>query len=156
MDIHYGIKKAARQKINVKVLTHEIEKIKKRQHGRIVPKDLVLAAVDPSHPLHRYFEWDDKVAGEQYRIAQAAKLLRIIVYVTDGGVNKNPIVTRAYVNVVVGEERFYTDTISAMSEPESCEYLFKQAKRDLITWKQKYGALKEFRDLIAFIDKTVT
>ena len=43
------------------------------------PEQLVDAARDETSVLHRFFEWDDKVAGDNYRVAQAAKLLRSVI-----------------------------------------------------------------------------
>lgn len=43
---------------------------------RLEPKRVVDAARDPSHPLHKYFEWDDSVAAEQHREYQARRLIQ--------------------------------------------------------------------------------
>ena len=37
---------------------------------------LLQQAKDPQHPLHPYFEWDDEVAAEKYRLGQQAELLK--------------------------------------------------------------------------------
>ena len=42
------------------------------------PKDVVEEAKASSHPLHDYFEWRDKIAGEQFRIDQARALIRSV------------------------------------------------------------------------------
>jgi len=43
------------------------------------PEDIVDEAADPKSPLHRYFMWDDRQAGHQYRLEQARYYLRVIV-----------------------------------------------------------------------------
>jgi len=49
------------------------------QHGgNLDPKDVVEEAKASSHPLHDYFEWRDKIAGEQFRIDQARALIRSV------------------------------------------------------------------------------
>ena len=45
----------------------------------IRPEQLVNAGRDVFSVLHPFFEWDDGVAGEKYRVAQAAKLLRSVI-----------------------------------------------------------------------------
>lgn len=48
--------------------------------GRITPEAVVGAARDPAHPLHPRFEWDDSVAAERFRIAQARAIIRDITF----------------------------------------------------------------------------
>src|SRR4030042_4975195 len=43
--------------------------------GEIKPRDVVAEAKDEASPLHKYFEWDDKVAGDGYRLTQARDLI---------------------------------------------------------------------------------
>ena len=43
--------------------------------GKVIPHELVTAAVDPNHALHSYFEWDDKVAGNAHRVEQARRFI---------------------------------------------------------------------------------
>jgi hypothetical protein len=55
------------------------------------------AAADPASPLHRYFEWDDGEAAQQYRLAQAEALVRrvrVTLIPAEGG---PPIKVRAFV-----------------------------------------------------------
>jgi hypothetical protein len=53
------------------------------RRGRIIPRRLVEAARDPSHPLHDQFPWDDSVAAERYRLDIATKIIREIRIVTE-------------------------------------------------------------------------
>jgi plasmid replication initiation protein len=46
--------------------------------GRLTPESVVAAARDPQSLLHAYFEWDDHAAGEQWRLAQARRLIRSV------------------------------------------------------------------------------
>lgn len=43
--------------------------------GELPPKDVVDRARDRQSVLHSYFEWDDKVGGEKYRLQQARHLI---------------------------------------------------------------------------------
>jgi hypothetical protein len=51
-----------------------------KKGGRLTPDEVVAAARSPKHPLHSYFEWDDKVAGPLYRREQARELLAEVRY----------------------------------------------------------------------------
>ena len=46
--------------------------------GRLLARDVLDAARDPSSPLHGCFEWDDGRAAEAYRLEQARELIRSI------------------------------------------------------------------------------
>lgn len=49
-----------------------------RANGALTPQAVVDAARCRSHPLHSCFEWDDKIAGEKYRLEQARALIRSV------------------------------------------------------------------------------
>jgi hypothetical protein len=67
------------QKRRAKV-NEELDRIYE-QHGMLTKVLLVDTARDPKHPLHRYFEWDDTVAGERWRQEQALQMIRASKYV---------------------------------------------------------------------------
>jgi hypothetical protein len=54
---------------------------RKDKHGRevILPSDVVKAAREPSHPLHKKFDWDDTRAAQKWRLAQARDLIASVV-----------------------------------------------------------------------------
>ena len=55
-----------------------LREIAEKHGGNLDPKDVVEEAKASSHPLHDYFEWRDKIAGEQFRIDQARALIRSV------------------------------------------------------------------------------
>lgn len=58
----------------------ELEKIQSKQ-GKITAEQIVAAASRANHPLHDEFEWDNGVAGHQYRLMQARAMLRKVTFV---------------------------------------------------------------------------
>jgi hypothetical protein len=48
------------------------------KHGRVVPSELVDAAKPKDSPAHDGFEWDNKKAGDKYRLYQARNWCRKI------------------------------------------------------------------------------
>ena len=50
--------------------------IVERDHGVLNPRTVLDAARDPGSILHRYFEWNDGDAAEQYRLLQVGSLVR--------------------------------------------------------------------------------
>lgn len=57
----------------------EVRRLAARNDGRVTPKLVVDTARDKKSPLHPYFEWDDRKAGEVYRLDQARTLIRSVV-----------------------------------------------------------------------------
>src|SRR5262245_11365261 len=56
------------------VVDREFDKLY-AEHGTVTT-DLVLeVAREPRHPLHNYFDWDDAVAGDKWRQAQALAMI---------------------------------------------------------------------------------
>lgn len=51
--------------------------------GKLTADNVVAEAVDPDHPLHGRFQWDDSVAAHEYRLAQARCLIRAVVITVD-------------------------------------------------------------------------
>jgi len=45
-------------------------------HGTLRPRDVIEDARPEDSPMHSYFEWDDGIAGNKYRIQQARELIR--------------------------------------------------------------------------------
>jgi hypothetical protein len=59
-------------------LEGEVQRLATEHGGVVTPAQVVEAARDPANPLHEEFEWDDSVAAEQWRLAQARTLIRSI------------------------------------------------------------------------------
>jgi hypothetical protein len=61
-----------------------LQRLATKRTRRLVPEELVEEARDSEHPLHDYFNWDDKSAAHAHRVDQARQLIcRIKVTVTE-------------------------------------------------------------------------
>jgi len=56
------------------VIERALEDIYKR-NGNITPKVIIDAAKSTKNELHKFFVWDDRLAGERYRLAQATAMI---------------------------------------------------------------------------------
>lgn len=68
-------------KTRAKIRAEEIRRLEDRR-GRVTAERLVAAAADPDHPMHEDFEWDNELAGHQYRLDQARQYIaqvRVVV-----------------------------------------------------------------------------
>lgn len=53
------------------------------KHGKVETTALIEAAKPKYSPAHAGFEWDNKIAGHQYRLWQARKWIRVITVIRD-------------------------------------------------------------------------
>ena len=56
------------------VVRRELERIR-QEHGVLSPEVVLREARSPKHPLHRYFEWDNRKAAHEHRLQQAYQLI---------------------------------------------------------------------------------
>ena len=60
------------------IVEAELRRIRDEHDGNLAPDDVVEEAKARKHPLHNLFEWDDTVAGHQFRLSQARALIRSV------------------------------------------------------------------------------
>lgn len=117
--------KAAAQKIG-----ERIEVLMAKKGGEVVPSDVVEDARKKTSPMHRYFDWDDSVAAEKYRLSQARKILRSIVEVIV--VRKKPQEHRSFYNVDKSKGKScYVSLQRVVAEPDFLEQLVSEAQQGI-------------------------
>ncbi len=139
-------------KVDANVAGKEIERIEK-ENGEVTNQAVVDAARPKESVLHGLFEWNDKIAGEKWRLQQARCMLAaLVVDQSDDGYDK-----RAFVNVTPAPEnpsnppRFinYKD---AMRDEDMRETLLKNAIHELEILKDKYETLTELQEVFTAIE----
>jgi hypothetical protein len=118
-------------------------------HGRLVPKTIVDAARDRRSPLHTFFEWNDTVAAQKYRIIQATMLVRH-VRVTIETPTMEAREVRAYVSPYHGGG--YVRIERALSDADMRQALLAQAREDLEAFKRRYEGFEELDQVFSAID----
>jgi hypothetical protein len=147
----YQWKTGSHLSLDAQLAGEELERIRVRQNGRIESEDVVREAREESSPLHPAFDWNDVSAAEKYRIEQAKYLIRSIEVVIDRGEESTPI--RAFVSVKRDEDRSYTSTVHALSDPALRAQVVEQAFRELEAWRRRHAELIEFARVFAEIDQ---
>jgi len=110
----YNIRKGAKiSHTRAQGYGEELEKIKDK-HSKLTPQIIVEEASKHTSKLHKYFEWDDSVAGEKFRIHQARLLMCAIeeTVVVNGKANK----MRSFFNVVNEEKESVYVSIKEVSQ----------------------------------------
>ena len=147
----YQIKRGARlpKGISAQVAGDEIERLE--SEGRLTPRDLVEDSRPEDAPLHRCFEWDDTVAAERYREAQAHYIIRSI----EVTVERTEQPTRAFVYTVSDNSGEYKSIGVVLRDSNSREALLDSARRELLAFRRKYQTLYELSEVFAAIDGAI-
>lgn len=117
-----------------------------QEEGKVMPERVVELAKDRHHPLHKYFEWNDKVAGHEYRVEQAREMIReieIVVLTADESYKVRAFQPRRYVGRD-GGGYMPTDEITAAEYP----MLLRRVQADMLALKARYEHLAEFATLV--------
>lgn len=133
----------------------------REKRGRLTARDVVEEARPEGHTLHRYFEWDDNKAAENYRADQARHLIRSVVVIEAPDVGEvKPV--RAFVHVsrpdssaVEGTEtqdiRSYEPVRVALADPGMRAQVLGEVRDEIGRLRRKLDGLKAFGDLVAEI-----
>lgn len=143
------------------IIGKELARIGQGREKDVTPELVVETAVLKRSPLHDFFEWDNGVAGEKYRVFQARNIinhLRVIIW-TDAGELPE---TKAFhnINFAVSSEdengesiRIYRPVEELNDETIRAD-IIKNALRELRNWRDRYkeyGSI--FNELFEEIDE---
>lgn len=112
--------------------------------------DVVKKAKDENSEMHSIFEWDDSVAGEEYRKIQAGKMVRNLVIVRNDETEEK---TNVRYFVSTGKrDSTYTPTRLVIRNQDAYEQLLERAYAELRAFKEKYSTLSELEEILSLID----
>lgn len=121
-----------------------------------VPRELVKLAQPKSHPAHKYFEWDDVIAGAQHRLQQARLYQQRIVYEvivrSSSKANLKTTMRCVYpIKGLNGETRYISG--SAMTrDVDAMAQLIERALCQIVVWKNTYSHLRGVSELTGIFD----
>lgn len=120
----------------------ELNQVASQNDGMLRPPDVVDFAKNPTTALHAVFEWDDLVAGHNYRLQQARQLIRVVAVTLPGD---NPLKYRAFVSMK--EDRYngdgYRAMVEVMTDGSRRERLLLEALEEMEAIRLKYANLEE-------------
>ena len=131
-------------------LARQLEEVRDRR-GELTPPAILedVKATGKSHPLYSRFEWNNRIAGEAYRLSQAHKLIQVVelVYQNDSGEEKK---TRFYAAVSRPNthQPNYEPVESVALDPLKRKILLQDAERRWRQLKSQFGHLSEFMDMV--------
>lgn len=119
--------------------------------GELTPQLVVDDARPVGSPLHNRFEWNDEVAGEQYRLVQAQKLIRSVRISVESPVTGEKFFVREFTsNTEAGDTATgrYTPTEEIVTDDQALKLLLLEFQREIEDLKKRYGHLEQFADLM--------
>lgn len=130
----------------------ELKRIARANGGLLQPDVVVSEARPASSPLHSRFEWDNSVAGQQYRLWQARQLIRVSVEVLQG----TDEMTDVFVSLTTDREKEsggYRMVVDVLTNAQMRAQMLADALEELATFREKYRQLKELAAVFAAIKK---
>jgi hypothetical protein len=123
---------------------NEFEIIEK-ENGKLTPELVVETAKEEDNILHKYFEWDDEIAGDKFRRMQARMLIRSVEVITEDTKEILP----AYVNIKNKDtgENIYKNIVSVINNEEDYNYSLNRARIEFLAYKEKYQKILKIKDL---------
>lgn len=118
--------------------------------GRLTPRELVDESRPDDAPLHHCFEWNDGIAAERWREAQAGQIIRCVEVVRED--MSQPV--RAFTPVIVtpDEARVYRSVETVMATAGGRKAVLDEAKRELAAFRRKYAGLKELAEVMQVVN----
>jgi len=143
-----------RQQRKQDIVDREIEAMT-RSLGHVPTTEQVLeAATDEEHPLHRYFTWNDQEAAHEYRLTEAYRLLQSCKFVVEMNARESKQVeVRKLVVVHEGEPMWLRN--KAMAEPDARQKLKAKAIGELRSWCRRFVDLPEVDAIRREIEKWI-
>ena len=135
--------KIDRYKANAKQAYAEITCLEK-----ITPQNVVELARNENSVIHNDFEWNDEIAGEKYRIIQAADMIRSLVIETKE--EEKPPVRALQITTVAN---VYKPTEFFLKNEDEYQSLLKRALAELQGFKSRYSSIAELEDIFKAIDE---
>lgn len=135
-------------------ITQELLRIQARNDGLLRAVDVVEEARHPASPLHDHFQWDDTVAGHQWRLQQARQLIRVTVEYLP--YSEPHYEVRAFVSLTadrVREDGGYRAMVSVLAAPAQRKQLLAEALDELNRLKVKYFQLTELDGVFRAIER---
>lgn len=134
-----------------------IEAIAEDKAGFITTQDIVNDARDLSSPLHPNFEWDDLKAAENWREQTARALVGSLISVkvrhaeTEG--EPTEIRVRAFVNVEVEGQHYYSPISVIVQHANLYEQHLKRLYQEAQSWRRKASDFREFAGVVSVISE---
>lgn len=112
-------------------------------------EDVLTAAKDENSELHKCFEWDDSVAAEKYRLAQARTLIANLVVVVERTEHEPTEFRVIHSN---GRTKGFSKSTTIARNVDRYAELLDRAKAELDAFRRRYANIAELEGIINEIE----
>jgi len=106
------------------------------------------------HIIHGLIEWDDTIAGEEFRLQQVRNIVNhVTIEIKEIG---DGLPVRAFFSVTKqdnGENVVYVDLNQTFSDDYYRSQVISRAKSELSNWQERYHQYNELRGIVGSISK---
>lgn len=125
----------------VEMIRSELTRIRARR-GKLTPQVIVEEASSASHPLHRFFTWDDAEAAQKQRLSEAIQLVqRVHLTVQVSGEERQ---MREFVNVTRNDAAEYVPVSEVSLDPRLREQVVERARMEIDGWTKRYETYESY------------
>lgn len=146
MDMVFKFRESSGLSGNAQAVGETLHQIHSR-HGKLTPIEVVDSARAKKSVLHRYFEWDDNQAAEEYRKEQARYLIACIITVQVDDDEVRPV--RSFISI----NNSYEPLEIVMSDAAMRQQAILDVQNAMRSLKEKLAAFEEFADVVAALQK---
>jgi len=128
------------------------------ESGVLTPATVISDAKDKDSPIHSYFEWDNKKAGNKHRLHQARSLMNSIlvkiVYPdnSESKIRKFHNITIEYSKEEKKSERGYVSVDVVVQSRELTAQVVEFARSELAAWSNRYRQYEKLQSFIDIVD----
>ncbi len=121
-----------------------------QRRGELSPHVVVDEARPADSPLHDRFEWDNEIAGEAYRLVQAAELIRSVRIVYQDNPTGETKSVRAFHSLreAGSERKGYAPIDEIITDELATKILLQEFLRKAAELKARYGHLVQYIEWI--------
>lgn len=148
MSVHFRRGKS-RHGVAAAAVLQELEALRKKEGGKLLPESIVERAKSTRSPLHKFFEWDDTEAAQKYRVFQARNLIREIQITEKSGAPE-----AAYVNVQVDKEQYYKPPCEVVSDQDEYASACKMLMQHIAGAQQTLSHLRQLAGKLGDDERT--
>ena len=157
----YSYRSGYSYKVPAHVVGKALESIEEKE-GKVTTASFLEYSRPETADTHSMFEWNDKIAGEKYRLRQAASIigqLEVQIQYIDtphetAEIQITPV--PAFVNVAGKSTKasaIFVNVVTAHEDSTLWKQVMQNALGELNTFKRKYARYKEFAKVISAIEE---
>ena len=108
----------------------ELDRLIDKYNGFVTPAEIVKEAKNKDNPLHGWFDWDNNIASEKWRMHQARVLIGTIKISLNNNLTEKEY--RRYLNVTIADEsgemkKVYMSTNQVLNNQELKKQIIAKA-----------------------------